>query len=71
MDNKSRFIAFAKAAALIIWGLVACIVAAGVWNAASENVRPDAFVCVSAGINLVVNIIAIFVVKSLIFKDDK
>lgn len=70
MDNKSRFLAFAKAAALIIWALVAIITAAGVWNAAA-GAKPDGFVCTVAGINLIVNGVAIYFAKKLLFKDNE
>ena len=71
MDNKSRFLAFAKAAALIVWALVAIITSAGVWNATAGS-TPDGFVCTVAGLNLIVSGVAIYLVaKKILFKDEK
>ena len=71
MDNKDRFMAFAKAAFLLIWGVIACIASAAVWNAAAADAKPDTFVCVMIGVNLAINFVAIFIVKKQLFKDDK
>jgi len=59
MDNKDRFIAFAKAAFMIIWGIIAAMTSAAVWRAAVD-VKPESFICWVAGVSLVFTGIGIF-----------
>lgn len=71
MDNKSRFIAFAKAAIIILWASIALGTTFAVWNAGAGS-TPDGFVCTVAGLNLIVSGVAIYLVaKKILFKDEK
>lgn len=71
MDNKSRFIAFAKAAIIILWASIALGTTFVVWNAGAGS-TPDGFVCTVAGLNLIVSGVAIYLVaKKILFKDEK
>ena len=69
MDNKERFYAWLKAAALILWGFISLITAVAVWNAAAGE-KPAGFYCVVAGLNVIINGVAIYYAKKLLFKNE-
>lgn len=59
MDNKSRFISFAKVAIIIFWASVALGTTFAVWNAGAGE-TPTTFIKVVSGMNILVNAFGIY-----------
>lgn len=71
MNNKDRFLAFLKAAILILGGSVAIGTSVAVWNAHAGAV-PDGFICAIAGVNLIIEgVLFYFLAKKVLYKDEK
>lgn len=55
MTNKEKAILLAKVAGLFLWGIVAVWTSSAVWSS-----KPDVATAIVAGLNLVINGVAIF-----------
>ena len=65
MENKDRFNAFAKVAAIIIWASIALGTTFAVWNAGAGE-TPSTFIKIIAGLNILTNAAGIFFAVKLL-----